>query len=135
VPLAHGAQATPQAPHDGLLVPLSHVEPLQQPAHDVASHVHTPDRQCCPASHPPSVHTAAQPSLAPQALPVQLGVHAPTPHTFGVPPPPHACPMSQPPQSTSVPHTSISPQCPAHACSLVAHAPSSVDASAPPSTT
>jgi hypothetical protein len=140
VPLAHAAHATPPAPHPCWAAPLSQLAPLQQPLHDVGSHAHTPDTQCCPVPQPPSVHTPAQPSLSPHALPVQLAVHAPTPHAFGMPPPPHACPMSHPPQSTSTPHASISPQCPAHVSATVAHALSAAGASnavtsAPPSMT
>jgi hypothetical protein len=139
VPLPHGAHATPPPPHALALVPLAHVVPLQHPLHDVGSHVQTPNTQCSPVPQLPSVHTPAQPSLAPQDLPSQLAVHAPTPHTLGVPAPPHAWPMLQPPQSTSVPHASISPQWPAHA-SFVVHVmstpvASTADPSAPASMT
>ncbi len=41
-PLAHGAHTTPPLPQDESCVPDAHVLPLQQPAHDVASHLHTP---------------------------------------------------------------------------------------------
>jgi hypothetical protein len=82
-PLAHGAQATPPLPHDVSSSPLSHVVPLQQPAHDVTSHLHRPETQRRPCPHAPRVHTPSQPLLAPHALPEQLEVHAPVPHTLG----------------------------------------------------
>jgi hypothetical protein len=82
-PLPHGAHATPPWPHDVSSTPLSQVVPLQQPAHDVTSHRHSPDTQRCPCPHAPRVQTPSQPLLAPHALLEQLGVHGPEPHTVG----------------------------------------------------
>ena len=104
VPDAHAAHALPPMPHADSSEPDSHVVPLQQPEHDVGSHVQAPCTQCCPVSQVPAVHTPSHPLLAPHVAPVQLGVQVPAPHTLGVPPPPHASPTSHPPQSTSVPH-------------------------------
>jgi hypothetical protein len=41
-PLAQGAHTTPPLPQDVSCVPDAHVLPPQHPAHDVASHRHTP---------------------------------------------------------------------------------------------
>jgi hypothetical protein len=82
-PLAHAAQTTPPLPHDPSSTPLAHVVPLQQPEHDVTSHLQTPDTHRCPWPHALSVQTPSQPLLSPQDLPVQLEVHGPVPQTFG----------------------------------------------------
>jgi hypothetical protein len=47
-PVAHAAHAAPPPPHEALSFPLAHVLPLQHPAHDVASHLHTPPTQRWP---------------------------------------------------------------------------------------
>jgi hypothetical protein len=101
LPLAHEVQVTPPLPNALCESPLSQLAPSQHPAHEVASHLHTPCAQRWPCPHAAVVHTPSQPLLAPHALPVQLPVHAPTPHTLGLPPPPQSIPMLQPPQSTS----------------------------------
>jgi hypothetical protein len=69
----------PPWPQAASPVPGSHVLPLQHPVHDVESHAHTPLTQCWPLPQLPLLHTPPQPSLAPQALPVQLAVHPQTP--------------------------------------------------------
>jgi hypothetical protein len=95
--------ALPPAPHALALVPGWHALSAQHPVHDVSSHAHAPLTQCWPLVHVPLMHRPLQPSLAPQSLPVQFGVHAPpVPQTFGVAAP-QVCPMLQPPQSTVVP--------------------------------
>ena len=85
-----------------MLVPLSHVAPLQQPEHDVGSQSQAPATQRCPVAQLPSEHTPLHPSEAPQVLLPQLGVHMPVPQTLG-PPPPHRWPTLHPPQSTTFP--------------------------------
>jgi hypothetical protein len=57
----------------------------QQPAHDVASQAQTPSWQRWPLPQLPLVQTPPQSSVAPQALPAQLGVQ---PHAPLWPPPP-----------------------------------------------
>jgi hypothetical protein len=99
----HATHEAPPLPHAVAVLPGSHA-PLagsQQPAHDVGSQEQAPATQRCPAGHPPSAQSPPQPSLAPHALPVQSGVHGPTPHAFG-PPAPHVMPGMQPPQSVGV---------------------------------
>ena len=72
----HESQASPFAPHASCAAPGMQVFPWQHPVpHDTASHVHVPPTQCCPLSQLPLLHTPPHPSLAPHALPVQLGVH------------------------------------------------------------
>ncbi len=111
----HVEHAVPPAPHAVWEVPLSHVEPLQQPVHDVASHLHTPARHRSPCPHVPRVQTPSHPLLWPQALPAHELVHGPEPHTLGLPPPPQSRPMLHPPQSTRLPHaSSICPHLPMH---------------------
>ena len=83
LPLAHAAHATPPLPQAPSTPPLAHVVPLQQPAHEVTSHLHTPDTHRVPWPHAPSVQTPSHPLLSPQALPVQLGAQGPAPQTFG----------------------------------------------------
>jgi hypothetical protein len=82
------------------------VLPLQQPLHDTPSQWQTPATHRWPVAHAPAGHTLPQPSLAPQALPAQLGVHDPALQTLGAPPPPQTCPAEQLPQSTIAPHAS-----------------------------
>ena len=82
-PLAHAAQTTPPLPHDPSSAPLAHVVPVQQPEHEVTSHLQTPDTHRCPWPHAPSVQTPSQPLLSPQDLPEQLEAHGPAPQTFG----------------------------------------------------
>ena len=67
VPAPHDAHAAPPAPHDIAVSPARHVAPLQQPAHEAASHTHAPPEHRCPAEHaarPPHVQfpAALQPS-------------------------------------------------------------------------
>ena len=100
----HDAQASPFVPHASVAVPGMQVFPWQHPlAHDDASHVHVPPTQCWPLPQLPLLHTPPQPSLAPHALPVQLGVHSHAPAT-------HCCPLGQlpcvqvPAQPSLAPH-------------------------------
>jgi hypothetical protein len=93
VPVAHVAHTAPPLPQALPSVPGLHSLPAQHPLHDVASHVHTPLAQRWPASHDPASQVPPHPSLAPHALPVQLGMQ---PHTPGTPPPPHASGELQP---------------------------------------
>ncbi len=52
-PIAHALQLAPLAPHEPLLSPDSgsHVEPEQQPAHELPPHVHMPSSQSSPLAH------------------------------------------------------------------------------------
>jgi hypothetical protein len=52
-PDEHAAHAAPPAPHEEFdsLASASHVEPLQQPLHDVVPHEHTPLEQVSPPPH------------------------------------------------------------------------------------
>src|SRR5262249_1237756 len=91
--------------------------------HDVGPHVHVPATHRWPVPHADSTHTLAHPSLSPHAFPTQLGVHAPAPHMFGVPPPPHVWPTLHPPQSTILPQRLLCwPHLPAHSGSQPASA-------------
>jgi hypothetical protein len=82
---AQSKQARPPLPHAVSRFPGWQSPPLQHPEHDVASHVHAPSTQRCPSAQEPALQMPPQPSLCPQALPAQLGVH---PHTPVMPPPP-----------------------------------------------
>jgi hypothetical protein len=82
-PPVHAVQTTPPAPHAPADVPAAQTEMSQHPAHDVASHTQRPDSQRCPPAHAPFWQMPPHPSLAPHALPPQLGVH---PQTPAVPP-------------------------------------------------
>jgi hypothetical protein len=125
-PAEHAAHAPPPCPHAAGALPVSHPFASQQPAHVVASHLQAPATQRSPAPHEPDVQIPWQPSLAPQALPSQLGVHVPVPHAFGAPPAPQLCPTGQPPHEMGAPHAlTIWPHLPAQsAATLVEHAPS-----------
>jgi hypothetical protein len=70
----HATQAPPPVPHAVACVPVSHDPFAQQPLHEVASQVQAPCTQCCPAAQVPCWHVPPQPSSAPQAFPLQLGV-------------------------------------------------------------
>lgn len=133
LPAAHAVHAAPPMPQALCESPLAHVLPSQHPAHDVPSHVQTPSEHRSPCPHAPSVHTPSHPLLAPHALPAHDGVHAPVPHTLGIPPPPQSWPMLHPPQSTSFWHASnICPHLPMHVADKGGHpasAPDSTDAS------
>jgi hypothetical protein len=52
-PEPHGVQAAPPTPHMELLSleSGSHVDPLQQPAHEVPPQLHTPLVHACPEAH------------------------------------------------------------------------------------
>jgi hypothetical protein len=76
---AHARHAAPPLPQALVAVPAKHCPAEQQPVHEVPSHAHTPLTQCCPLPQLPVVHTPPQPSLAPHALPAQLGEHPHTP--------------------------------------------------------
>jgi hypothetical protein len=64
---AHAVQLSPAVPHSPLSAPLAQLVPLQQPRHEVLSHMHAPDTQCCPLAHDPVAQVPPQPSLAPHA--------------------------------------------------------------------
>jgi hypothetical protein len=74
-PSAHAAHTVPPTPHELTDDPGSHVETLQHPLHEVASHTHTPVSQRWPSAHDPCWHAPPHPSSAPHALPSQVGVH------------------------------------------------------------
>lgn len=74
VPDEHEVQSAPPWPQALVDVPLWHAPPEQQPEHDVESHAQAPDKQWSPEGQVPVVHRPPQPSSAPHALPVQLGV-------------------------------------------------------------
>jgi hypothetical protein len=108
VPARHCAHMAPPLPQSFGSVPARHAPALeQQPVHDVGSHRQAPFEQCRPALHEPERHVPEHPSLAPHAFPVQLGMHTPVPHTFGVPPAPHDFPVGQPPQGTLSPQRPV----------------------------
>jgi hypothetical protein len=130
----HVAPPLPQLPTD---VPSSHLVPLQQPAQDVASHTQAAFEQCCPLPHVPVVQVPPQPSSAPHALPVQLGVH---PQTFDCPAPPHESGFAQLPPAQHgcplpphVPHDPVPHVCPpaheTHAAPPLPHCPSTLPGS------
>jgi hypothetical protein len=108
-PGGHAAHTVPPRPHAPSSAPPRHDEPLQQPAHDVGSQLHTPTTQRWPGPHAPELHTPPQSSLAPHALPAQLGVHPQRPplhasggaHSF---PGQHACPFPPHVPQFAVPH-------------------------------
>jgi hypothetical protein len=111
----HVTHAAPPAPHEVVVVPARHELPLQQPEHDVVSHTQVPAEQRWPVLHAPVVQVPPQPSLAPHALPLQLGVHPvqrppehpplplhdaqmapPLPHALDDVPPRQVLPLQQP---------------------------------------
>ena len=102
VPSGQTMHAAPPLPHSVSSVPDSQTPPLQQPAHDVASQVHAPLTQWLPSGHEPPAQVPEQPSLAPQALPAQLGTQGPVPQTFG-PRAPQVMPAGQALQVMVVP--------------------------------
>jgi hypothetical protein len=125
------AHAAPPVPHEVSVVPARQVLPLQQPLHEVVSQTHVPDEQRWPVLHEPLMHVPPQPSLAPHALPTQLGVHPvhrplshvplpshfaqiapPLPQALGDVPGVHTTPSQQPPHDV-VSHTHAPP---AHRC-------------------
>jgi hypothetical protein len=97
MPALHEVQGSPPAPHAAPAVPGRHVEALQQPSQEVASHTQLPLTHRCPVAQLPLGHGRPQPSSAPHALPAQLGVqHGPLVA--------HTCPAAQqlPPQLPAV---------------------------------
>jgi len=83
-PALHVAQAAPPAPHAARLLPGVQVSPLQQPAHELASHTHAPDAQCWPVPHA-APDPQVQLPLASQVSLVRAS------HAWHAPPPvPHA---------------------------------------------
>jgi hypothetical protein len=78
-PVPHATQVAPPEPQEVLdsLVSGSHVEPLQQPAHDPPPHVHAPFEQESPLPHEPHAAPAVPHSLVDceayrtQVLPLQ----------------------------------------------------------------
>jgi hypothetical protein len=96
-PLLQALHAMPPAPHALFVVPGLHVPPEQHPEQEMVSQVHMPLVQRRPLPQVPLAQMSPHPSLAPHALPPQVGVHEPVPHRFG-PPPPHVCPEGHPPQ-------------------------------------
>ena len=129
----HVVQFAPPLPHAAVSVPTSQVDPLQQPAHDFASHMQLPFTHSCPLPHPPLAQWPPQPSLAPQALPVQLGTHSHVPvaeHVRGevhALPGQHACPLPPQVPQVALPHGVPGAQV-AHAAPPVPHAESLVPA-------
>ena len=91
------AHTAPPEPHMPWALPGSHVDPLQQPPHDVLSHTQVPPRQRCPveqASPPPHVHAPAEEH--PSAV---------APHAWHCKPPvPHAGPVGGEVQTFPVQH-------------------------------
>jgi hypothetical protein len=77
-PEGHGAQAAPAPPHWLLVLPGSHVVPLQHPVgHEVELHTHWPATHACPEVQAgPEPHwqlpEAPQPSLVVALHPVQM---------------------------------------------------------------
>ena len=158
-PGMHALHAPPPVPHAARSVPAWHAPLAQQPLQDIVSQVQAPATQRRPAPHVPCAHlpphpssapqafpvqlgvhvapqpdpgmqVLAQPSGAPQALPAQAGVHTPGPHTFGPPPP--QVPVAHLPQSTGTPQWAfISPQCPAQSAPGVEMQPASPDEEEP----
>jgi hypothetical protein len=80
VPAGHTMHRPPPLPHAISLVPIAHVPALQHPEQELVSHTHPPFAQCSPAAQVPVWQIPPHPSLAPQALAVQLGVqpHSPS---------------------------------------------------------
>ena len=112
-PLVHFAHTAPARPHAFVAVPGRHVEPAQQPLHDVGSHAQIPASQRWPVPQLPVEQTPPQPSVAPHALPAHDGVQLPVPHWLG-PPPPQVSAPGHAPQSRSAPQRPLSlPQWPA----------------------
>jgi hypothetical protein len=108
VPARQRVHWAPPMPQAFGSVPARHAPVLEQhPVHEVESQTHAPLAQCRPAPHVPDTHVPEHPSLAPHALPVQLGVQVPVPQTFGVPAAPHASPGGQPPHGTWLPQRPV----------------------------
>lgn len=85
-PHIRGLAQSPPAQHDWPWpphvpqLPAPHVDPLQHPEHEAASHTQSPLTQCWPLPQvPPPSHTPPQPSSAPHALPVHVGVQPQSP--------------------------------------------------------
>jgi hypothetical protein len=104
----HVVHALPPEPHESRRNPDTHCPAEQQPfAHDATSQTHEPAMHSVPAPHVPVAQTPPHPSLAPHALPAQLGTQAqifPLPHVAGgahTSPTQHGCPA--PPQPTHAP--------------------------------
>jgi hypothetical protein len=74
----------------------------------MGSHAHVPLKQRWLVPQVPCMHTPEHPSLAPHALPVQLGAQTPVPQVFAVAPPPQVSADTHPPQSTTTPHRAFS---------------------------
>ena len=72
----HVEHAAPPLPHALFDVPDTHCPAEQQPPHEVLSHVQLPLTQRVPLPHEPVMHVPPHPSLAPHALPAQLGTQA-----------------------------------------------------------
>jgi len=64
-PVGHPPHATPPAPHEAFDSPVSgsHVEPLQQPAHEPPPHVQAPLEQASPLPQDPQAAPAVPHSL------------------------------------------------------------------------
>jgi len=72
-------QLVPPVPQPLLVVPDTHCPAAQHPVQDVPSHTQLPATQCRPLPQEPLAHVPPQPSLSPQALPVQLGTQTQLP--------------------------------------------------------
>jgi hypothetical protein len=81
--LVQAMHVAPPVPQALSVVPDKQVFPLQQPLHAVASQTHVPAEQRWPVLHEPVWQVPPHPSLAPHALPVQLGVHGQREHVPG----------------------------------------------------
>jgi hypothetical protein len=79
VPGAQAMHTAPPRPQEESLVPGLQTAPVQHPLHDDVSHVQTPALHRSPAGQTPFLHTPPQPSSAPHALLLQLGVQPHTP--------------------------------------------------------
>jgi hypothetical protein len=82
VPALHATHVAPPRPHAVSLVPTRQAPAAQHPAHDAASQTQAPPTQRCPLPQAPSAQTPPHPSLSPQVLPVQVGVHTSASHVL-----------------------------------------------------
>jgi hypothetical protein len=113
-PEAHTEQAAPPEPQLEVVLPGSHVLPLQQPLeHEVALQTHAPATHCCPlAQGPPIVpHVHAPPAVqVSEVMPQAAHVAPSAPHwaeDVGVT---HAVPLQQPPGHDAESHTHAPPR-------------------------
>jgi hypothetical protein len=119
--------AFPNVPQTLLVSPVSHCPAEQHPTgQDVSSQVHALPRQRWPVGQEPLPHVPPQPSLPPQAAPLQLGTQAHTPLVPQVDPLPQLAHVAPPlPQDVSVvPSSQVDPlQQPPHEVASHAQTP------------